>query len=146
MCIRDQIGAGDLFNKKGFQDFLMSLSWKRDPGRRTGKPFLNLAPSIGHGFWPLEYAGVSYNANKSEKAQLGKTDRRGAIETAFEPDFHLLMGRKAGYMGVDEDVGVDEDHLNFSPSAKASNSAISSMFPVLQRPRETDLVRNVFGD
>src|ERR1700722_152731 len=44
-------------------------------------------------------------------------------------------------MGIDEDIGVDQNHLKFSPSATASTSVMLSMLGIRKPPNDTGLVR-----
>ena len=49
--------------------------------------------------------------------------------------------RERADVGVDQQVGIDEDHRNRSPSATASASATSSRLPSRHRPRSAVGVR-----
>src|SRR5205814_7178719 len=52
------------------------------------------------------------------------------------------MLAESGVVGVDEKVGIDEDHLKASPSATARASSTLSMLAIFSAPRSTERVLN----
>jgi hypothetical protein len=74
------------------------------------------------------------------KVTSKQAPRNLLIELLIQPGVRRGVLRQLSRVGIDEEIGIDEDHRKASPSAKANTSAISSRFPTRQRPRETGSV------
>ena len=90
---------------------------------------MDLAPRIRDGLGALEQARVRDNAQKGEEAWPRQTDRPAAIQLRVKPPARLRMLRKGADVGVDWQVGVEQDHRNDLLSATASTSATCRLGP-----------------
>jgi hypothetical protein len=104
------------------------------------KPFLYLLPGFFERLRVLKNTGIGNEPYESQQTRPGKAQRLKATEPFVEPAAGGVMLLETSNMRVDEEVGIDEPHRKLSPSAMASASATSSMLPIRQRPKDTDLV------
>ena len=78
---------------------------------------------LGERLRPLKDARVRDEPQESEQAGPGQANARDAAELAVEPGTRATMLREGSDVSIDEQVGVDQDHLYESPSATARTSA-----------------------
>ena len=144
---RRQVGIGDQVclytsrRQERSQYIAMPLRRLGNPDDLGFEPSVDLAPRFRHGLGALEHARVRDNAQKGEEAWPRQTNRPAAIQLRVEPTARLRMLRKGADVGIDEQVGVEQNHRNDSLSATVSTSATLSTLPSRQRPRSTDPVR-----
>lgn len=101
----------------------------------------DLSPSLGGRFGLREHSRIGRKAQKRDQALPGQPDRRRAVQALIgTPACALVLGKRAD-VGVCEEVRIDQDHLNDSPSAAVSTSETLSTLPTRQRPSDTALVR-----
>ncbi len=141
MRVRNQIGTQRLPQEDPVQNRTMSLRGLGNPDRRAVQPFLDLPPGRGDRFRLGEYPGIRDQPDESQKAWPWKPDSPAAVQLIIKPSESRRVLIHGIDVGVDEEIGVHEDHLSFSPSAIVSVPATSSKLPIRQRPRETVLVR-----
>jgi hypothetical protein len=91
----------------------------------------------------FEHARICHETQKSEHAGPRQSDRSRAIQLFIQPVPRGLMLIERIHMGVDEDIGVDQDHLQVSPSAMASGLGDIAIPAIRSRPSATDRVRMV---
>ncbi len=84
---------------------------------------------------------VGHKPQERNQAQPGQIHRGSPVELLIKPIASLLTLRQRPDVGIDEEAGIDQSHLNGSPSAMASASPMLSRPPIRRRPRSTDCVR-----
>ena len=77
----------------------------------------DLTPRRGHGLRLLEHPRVRDEAQEGEQAGPRQADRRAPAQPGVQPIARPRVLRKRADVGVDEQVGIDQDHGNDSPSA-----------------------------
>jgi hypothetical protein len=140
MGIRHQVGTQRRLTEQGAENPRVAGSRSRHPDHRHLQPLFHLLPGCRHGHWPLKHARVGDQPHKRQQGRPGEAHTRQRIELLIQPRVRRSVLRQFSGVGIDEEIGIDEDHRNASPSARASTSAISSRFPTRQRPRETGSV------
>src|SRR5689334_8420540 len=115
----------------------MSLRRFGDPDGIDVQPELDLVPRVGHWLGALEYPRVGDDAQECQERRPWHADAPCGTKLGVEPCACTNVLRKRFDVRVDEQVGVEQDHRNDSPSARASASATSSTLPMRQRPRST---------
>lgn len=140
MGIRNQICPQALVNQQCFQRFTMAFGGLWNPDRRTIQPLFDLLPRFIDGFGVLENSRVGYQPNKSQKTGPGQPDGSRTAQPPVKPLPGSGVLRKVVDMSIYEQIGIDQDHRKFSPSAIAMASEISSRLPAKQRPSDTDFV------
>src|ERR1700722_4540153 len=122
-------------------DFRMAPRRLRNPHGLAGEPVTHLAPCIGDGYSLPDNARIGHQPQEGKHARPRQTDVRGSIEPVIEPVPRSVMLTEGAYMCINQYVGVDQDHLNVSPSAIASASLILSS-GMSASPTSTARVRN----
>lgn len=118
----------------------MSLGRSRNPRGLAVEPVFDLLPGRADRSGPLEDTRIRDEAKEGEQTRPRQPDSRGSVEALIEPSARPLVLGEVLNVRVDEQVRVDEDQWNRSPSAAASASATSSTLSRKQRPRETAFV------
>src|ERR1700730_11140077 len=102
--------------------FLMTLRRLRNPYRIAGEPATHLAQVMVDGYGPPDTGWIGPQPQESKHARPWQTDVGGSIELPIEPVPRSVMLTEGAHMCVNQDVGIDQDHLNHSPSAIANAS------------------------
>ena len=123
------------------EGLLVAFRRQGNPDRLGGEPRLHLPPCRGYRSGAREDARVADDPHEREQAGPRQAYRRGGVDPFVEPLVRPRVLRERGHVRVDQQIGVDEDHRNSSPSATASTSATSSRLPARHRPRSTVGVR-----
>jgi len=126
MSIRHEISVHAWQRHQRTQHFAMFLGWLRYPRGFTSEPIENLAPGICGGCGRPEYSRVSHNSHEGKQARPWQPNSRKTAQLSIEPFTRLLMLGRFLEKGINEKIGIDQNHLNVSPSAIASTSAILS--------------------
>src|SRR5260370_42129904 len=113
-----------------------------NPGAFAGEPLAHLAPRIGDRFGTFKYARIGHQPQEGEQARPRQADIGKSAELPVEPFPRRAMLTERAHMGVDQNIGIEQDHLKDSPSATASASLTLSRGPVCTRPSATARVRN----
>src|SRR5258708_413002 len=141
MGIGDQLPVDSGQRQQLAHDVDMPLRRLRNPRAVAGEPVAYLTPCLSDRFGSREYARRGDEAQEREEARPRQTDIGGSAELPVEPVPGIAMLTESAHMGVDQDIGVDEDHLKDSPSAIASASLMLSS-GICAGPRSTTRVRN----
>src|SRR5262249_34430924 len=113
----------------------------RNPRYLARYPSRDLLPSRGHRQRPREHSRICRKSQEACQNRPRHPDGDRTSQLAVKP---LARGGGLGSRGVygrEEDVNVDQDHLNPSPSAWARASATLSML-TRKGPRSNAWVRN----
>src|SRR3989304_6773355 len=105
-----------------------------NPCHLAVEPSLDLSPSFDHGFRFLKHPRICRDAKKRQQAMPRQSNRSIAIELCVKPPARVFMLGKRTDVRVDEQIGVNENHLYDSPSATARPSAPLSTLPARQVP------------
>ena len=143
MSIRHEVRLHSRRCKQFAKDIGMTFGRLRRPCNVACQPRNDLPPRISDRLGTLEYARISDDSQESEQTCPRQSHLGIAAELLVKPAFCDVMLTKRRHVGVDEDVGVDQDHLhdhlqdhlNASPSLIESTSAMLSRLPILTRPR-----------
>src|ERR1700722_5461635 len=120
MRVRDEVAKHTGERQQLAQDFLMMLRRLRNPYGVAGEPATHLAPCIGDWYRLPDNAWIGYQPQESKHARPRQTDVGGSIELPVEPVPRGVVLTEGAHMCVNQDVGVDQDHLKVSPSAIAN--------------------------
>lgn len=140
--VLDQIPPYRAVGQQARKDLDMPIARLRDRCTLAIHPRTDLLPGVGDGFRLLEDARVGDYAQERQQAWPGQTDRSASAELPIRPFARCAMLEKRCDVGVDQNIGVDQNHLKDSPSVAARTSETLSMLPSLHRPRLTVRVRN----
>ncbi len=127
VCVGDEIGLHARGPQQLPKDRRMSFGWLRDPYLLAAEPILNLTPCGAHRLGMLEYPAVGDDTEEGEQARPGKPDAPRPVQLLVEPSARLSVLIERSNMGVEQEIGVDEDHANDSVSLPAITSAMLSM-------------------
>ncbi len=139
-CTVDDRAAFRLLHHGG-ERLLVAFRRQGNPDGLGGEPRLHLPPCGGHRGGARKDARVAGDPREREQAGPRQAYRRGGVDPFVEPLVRPRVLRERGHVRVDQQIGVDEDHRNSSPSATASTSATSSRLPARHEPRSTVGVR-----
>src|SRR5438067_12883700 len=112
----------------------MPLASLRNPGCVATKPGFDLSPRVGDRLRAFEHARVAHQPQKRQQAWPGQAHPVRPVELRIEPVTGGSVLGKRSDVGIDEQVGIDEDHLKASCSATARTSATLSTLLVRARP------------
>src|ERR1700730_2396001 len=134
--------AGNTGNRKDrIENLAVTFARLRCPGSGRGEPGSHLRARDLRARRSLHHAWIGNDAQKGEKARPWQSDPRRIVEAAVKPPASGGMLGTIGVERVDQDVGVDQNHLKASCSAIARTSAILSRLPIRDPPRDTGLVQ-----
>ena len=122
----------------------MSLRRLGNPRGFASEPIKNVAPGICGRCGLPEYSWVCHKAHECEQARPGQSNGRKTAELVIEPFARLLMMGRFFEIGVNEKIGINQNHLNVSPSATASTSPMLSRLGTWRAPSRIERVRNGF--
>ena len=110
MSVWNQAAGHQRLLEEGAQDLDMARAGLGDPGCLTGEPVLNLVPRRLRGSRLLHHARVRHQSDEGKQRWPRQSHLRVSIELSVEPlaGDVVLGGRGVG--GVNQQVGIDEDH------------------------------------
>lgn len=111
MGIGDQVGLHAGVREQRAENVAVAFRGLWNPRNLAIKPRGDLAPRFRHGLGALEHPRVGDEAEKPEKAGPREADRRMAVQLRVEPGTCAFMLGKRSDVSIDQDVGVDQDHL-----------------------------------
>src|ERR1700679_90592 len=88
------------------EDSLVAIRGNRNPGLRSRQPILHLTPRAVQRDWLSDHMGVAHETRESQQSRPGEPNLCGAVEGLLEPDARDLVVWRAGFVCVNEDVGV----------------------------------------
>ena len=141
VSVRYEVSSALCAGHEGCQYFPVACGGQRNPGRLRGQPRLYLLPGCQHRYGTFEDSRIADNSDKCQKARPRQTHGRSTTESPIQPLPRGVVLRERADGGVHQQVCIDEDHRNRSPSPAASTSATSSRLPTMHRPRSTVGVR-----
>src|SRR3984893_2649269 len=122
----------------------MAFRRRRHPYRFACEPDRHLIPSLRHRKRTRKHAWICGDPQERQQTGPWQTYARQSIDLPIKPFVRRRMLGKIAAVSVDEKVGVDQDHLNASPSITARTSTILSILGIRGVPRSTDGVRYGF--
>jgi len=111
------------------------------PSQFAIKPLRNLVPSVRRGLRFLKDSRIGDNPKKRQQTVPRQSHRRIPVEFCIQPSTCAFVLLEGADVRIDQEVGVDENHLKDSPSATARTSATLSRFAARHEPRSTARVR-----
>ncbi len=105
-----------------------------NPDVFDGQPFTDLPPEIPHGRRLGHSARIGKDAEKGKETRPRKPNRAVPVELTIQPRSRRLVLWHGCRMGIDEQVGIHQNHLKPSLSTISRTSAILSKLPVRGRP------------
>ena len=132
--IRHKIGNGLTADQQLLKNNPMSLGRINDPCARLVEPTLHTRNGLTQRKGMLKNTRVRTYSDKRTKNGLAQADRRGAGQLSVPPFTRYVMMRAELVFGIQEKIGIDEDHRKPSPSTCARSSWILSRFLPVLRP------------
>ena len=111
MGIGYKVGSQGDFADQPTQDQRMLRGRLRNPDRREIEPRFDLLPGFADGPWTLKDARIGDQTDKGQKRWPRQSDSVLAVQPAVQPLTRRFMLREGFDMGVDQQVGIDENHL-----------------------------------
>jgi hypothetical protein len=88
----------------------MALPRDRHPGPFASQPRLGLAPGLDGRDRPAENGGIRRDTHERENRRPRQAHARGTVQPVIEPRPCLLVIGRRAVGGVEQKVGVDENH------------------------------------
>ena len=136
-----RLACAPWLTSKPAEHLAMPLSRLWDPCHRAVQPSLHLMPRPRYGLGALEDPCVGHQAQERDQRRPGKPYGQRAAQAVIEPRTCSLVLHERADVGVDEKVGVEQNHRKASSSATASASVTLSRSPIRHRPKDTASVR-----
>src|SRR5262249_5680184 len=121
-CHRGEVRIGhQIAENAGLsQEFVQHLSMARGrlryPNRITVEPRRYLLPGDGHCEWARKCPRIRRGPKKGKQCRPRQPNRAQACELSVQPRPSASMQSRGLVTRVQQNVGIDEDHLNPSPS------------------------------
>ena len=141
MSVRYEVRPHSIACQQCSQNGSVPFPRKGNPDGLTVQPLFHLVPSARERLRPLEDPRICYQPNETQQAGPRQAHTRVPVQLRVEPPPGGAVLRESGDVRIDEEIRIEENHRNGSPSAIASASATSSRFGAKQRPREAVPVR-----
>lgn len=142
MCIRYEVAVDAGLSKQFGEHIGVALCRRWNPYGFACEPSGHLFPGACHLQRPLKHPRIRGQSQKSQQTRPRQPDSRRAVDLPVEPFTRRRVLLGSVDMGIDENVDIDQDHLNASPSTTARTSATLSILGISSAPASTDLVRN----
>jgi hypothetical protein len=93
------------------QQLSVSFAGGRNPNDSAVQPSCYLPPSICSAPRTAQHSWISCQAKKGEETDPGQAHLRGPVQLVVQPVTGLRVLIEFGDVSVNEQIGVDEDHL-----------------------------------
>src|SRR5712691_8316601 len=117
MRVGDEVRTSAQGFEQGCQYCSVILRRLGNPGVRAAKPGLDLPPGASHGLRSVEDPWVRHNAEEPQQARPRQPDRSRLAQACIEPLTRCGVLVHGWHTRIDEQVGVNQNHLYCSPSA-----------------------------
>src|SRR5215472_7719089 len=126
----------------------MSGTRSRHPDAFAVKPLFHVTPRYCHRLGALEDPWIGYYAQIRQQTLPRQPHSGISAQPAVKPTPRLLVPFRAGIGSVDQNVGIDQDHVRLLPpfSISSNTSQMLSRFASRHGPISIGLVRKGLRD
>src|SRR6516165_1367678 len=144
MRIMDEIGPDTRQRKQLAEQLRMPVHRMWSPDGVATEPSRNAPPRLSSRGWARKHPRVRHYPQEAQQTRPWQSNAARAAQLLIEPVARRLMLRQHGHCRIDQDIGINQNQRNASPSTSARSSAMLSMLATSKRPLSRGCVRNGF--
>lgn len=146
MCVRNQFGPSAEITKQARENGTVCRTWNWRPDTLAREPFFHMTPSRRNRWRPHEDLRVRNNTHKGEQAFPRQPHAAVPAQLTIQPTTRPFVTLRPRISGVDQNVGVNQDHARVLPefSTSSKTSQTLSRLPTRHAPISSGFVRKGF--